>query len=48
MTRAQFLAQQREAEKTLAALAKIIPGAFDKQGQPLVAVARFPTRKDFK
>ena len=42
MTRAQILRQQREARRTMKQLARLYPGAFDKQGKPRVAVLRWP------
>lgn len=37
MTNAEFMQLKAEARKTMKALAKIMPGAFDKNGRPLVA-----------
>jgi hypothetical protein len=42
MTRDQILRQIREARRTMRQLAKLYPGAFDKQGRPIVAVLRWP------
>ena len=42
MTRAQLLYQKREVRKLFKQLAKLYPGAFDKQGRPLVATLRLP------
>lgn len=37
MTNAEFLKQKALARKTMKQLAKIMPGAFDKNGRALVA-----------
>jgi hypothetical protein len=42
MTRDDFLRAQRDARRTLKKLARIFPGAFDKNGKAIVAVAAFP------
>jgi hypothetical protein len=42
MTRADILRQIAEARASLAQLAKLYPGCFDKHGKPIVASARFP------
>ena len=43
ITREAILRQIAEARASLAQLAKLYPGCFDKHGKPLVASARFPT-----
>lgn len=48
MTRAQILAQIADARRQMQQLAKLYPGCFDKQGRPIVAVARLPLPKDMK
>ena len=37
-----FLRQQRAARRTMEQLRKIIPGAFDENGNAIVATAHFP------
>lgn len=48
MTRADFIRQKAEARSTMAALAKLLPEAFKKDGRPIVAEARLlpPLPKD--
>jgi hypothetical protein len=48
MTREQLLRQQRMARKSMAKLAKLYPGAFDKDNKPIVATLQLPTLKDKK
>jgi len=45
VTLADILRIQRQARADLAALAKLYPGAFDKQGRPLVATLRWPAKE---
>lgn len=42
MTRAQIMKQIAEARRSMRQLAKLYPGAFDKNGRAIVAVAAFP------
>jgi hypothetical protein len=42
LTLADILRVQREARETMRQLAKLYPGAFDKNGKPLVATLRLP------
>jgi hypothetical protein len=44
MTNAQLMKQIAEARRSMKALAKLYPGAFDKNGRAIVAVAAFPRR----
>lgn len=42
MTLADILRQQAMARQELAALAKLVPECFDKNGKPIVATLTFP------
>lgn len=42
---ADFIRIQREARQTMEQLAKLYPGAFDKNGKPIVATLTFPKVK---
>lgn len=46
MTRAQILAQIAEARASMAALRKLYPGCFDKDGRPLVATLSMPRHSE--
>ena len=41
-TQADFIRIQREARQTMEQLARLYPGAFDKNGKPIVATLSLP------
>lgn len=48
MTLEQLLRQIESARRQMQELAKLYPGCFNKQGRPIVAVARLPLPNDTK